>query len=283
MIEAPIFHVNGDDPEAVVFAAKVATEFRMKFHKDVVVDMFCYPPLRPQRRRRSCLHPAADVQEDPRPAPAPASCMPTSLVAEGLGDHAGRFRHDAKADRRTRIWKFLEWPVRGPGPGAAELQGRLARRRSGQAFLGRPAGRAARRHRGAAEDQAEWKRLARTHDHNPRTASRRTRRIARFLENRRQAIETGEGMDWSTAEALAFGAILVDGNPIRLSGQDSERGTFSQRHSVHLSTSATKTRYIPLNNLSAAQAGFEVIDSMLCRKRRCWASSTAIRWPTPRR
>ena len=75
-------------------------------------------------------------------------------------------------------------------------------------------------------------------------------------------IDTGEGIDWSTAEALAFGAILLDGNPVRLSGQDSERGTFSQRHSV-LYDQRDETRYIPLNNLSAAQAGFEVINSML--------------------
>ncbi|TIM60454.1 MAG: 2-oxoglutarate dehydrogenase E1 component, partial [Mesorhizobium sp.] len=76
------------------------------------------------------------------------------------------------------------------------------------------------------------------------------RTILRFLENRRQAIESGEGIDWSTAEALAFGAILLDGNPVRLSGQDSERGTFSQRHSV-LYDQRDETRYIPLNNLSA--------------------------------
>ena len=75
-------------------------------------------------------------------------------------------------------------------------------------------------------------------------------------------IESGEGIDWSTAEALAFGSILLDGNPIRLSGQDSERGTFSQRHSV-LYDQRDERRYIPLNNLSAAQANFEVINSML--------------------
>ena len=75
-------------------------------------------------------------------------------------------------------------------------------------------------------------------------------------------IDSGEGIDWSTAEALAFGSILLDGNPIRLSGQDSERGTFSQRHSV-LYDQRDETRYIPLNNLSPAQAGYEVINSML--------------------
>ena len=86
--------------------------------------------------------------------------------------------------------------------------------------------------------------------------------IGRFLETRRKMIDSGEGIDWSTAEALAFGSILLDGNPIRLSGQDSERGTFSQRHSV-LYDQRDETRYIPLNNLSPAQANFEVINSML--------------------
>jgi 2-oxoglutarate dehydrogenase E1 component len=86
--------------------------------------------------------------------------------------------------------------------------------------------------------------------------------IGRFLENRRKMIDTGEGIDWSTAEALAFGSIVLDGNPIRLSGQDSERGTFSQRHSV-LYDQNDETRYVPLNNLGAAQANYEVINSML--------------------
>ncbi|MBA3448746.1 MAG: 2-oxoglutarate dehydrogenase E1 component, partial [Pseudaminobacter sp.] len=86
--------------------------------------------------------------------------------------------------------------------------------------------------------------------------------IGRFLDTRRKMIDTGEGIDWSTAEALAFGAILMDGNPVRLSGQDSERGTFSQRHSV-LYDQRDESRYIPLNNLGAAQANYEVVNSML--------------------
>jgi 2-oxoglutarate dehydrogenase E1 component len=86
--------------------------------------------------------------------------------------------------------------------------------------------------------------------------------IGRFLETRRKMIDSGEGIDWSTAEALSFGSILMEGNPIRLSGQDSERGTFSQRHSV-LYDQKDEARYIPLNNLSPAQANYEVVNSML--------------------
>ena len=88
------------------------------------------------------------------------------------------------------------------------------------------------------------------------------RTISRILENRRKAIETGEGLDWSTAESLAFASLLDDGHPVRLSGQDSERGTFSQRHSV-LIDQETEGRYIPLNNLRDGQGRYEVINSML--------------------
>jgi 2-oxoglutarate dehydrogenase E1 component len=86
--------------------------------------------------------------------------------------------------------------------------------------------------------------------------------IQRFLDNRRQAVETGEGMDWATGEALAFGSLLDEGYPVRLSGQDSERGTFSQRHSV-LIDQQTEARYIPLNHIRDGQGRFEVINSML--------------------
>src|SRR5208337_3804328 len=86
--------------------------------------------------------------------------------------------------------------------------------------------------------------------------------ILRFLDSRRSAIESGEGIDWATAEALAFGALLDEGFPVRLSGQDVERGTFSQRHSV-LTDQVNEEQYIPLNHISNKQARFEVINSML--------------------
>src|SRR5439155_22932424 len=88
------------------------------------------------------------------------------------------------------------------------------------------------------------------------------RTIQRFLDNRRKAIETGAGIDWATAEALAFCSLLLDGNPVRLSVQDSERGTLSQRHSV-LIDQETENRHIPFNSVRDGQARFEVINSML--------------------
>ncbi len=105
--------------------------------------------------------------------------------------------------------------------------------------------------------------------------------IQRFLENRRKMIDTGEGIDWSTAEALAFGAILLDGNPIRLSGQDSERGTFSQRHSV-LYDQKDENRYIPLNTCRPPR--LTTRSSIRCSRRRpCSASNTATAWRSRRR
>src|SRR5262249_38724079 len=88
------------------------------------------------------------------------------------------------------------------------------------------------------------------------------RTIARFLENRRKAIESGQGIDWATGEALAFCSLLLDGHPVRLSGQDSERGTFSQRH-TGLFDQRTEARYTPFNHLSDKQARYEVLNSML--------------------
>src|SRR5258707_13227997 len=88
------------------------------------------------------------------------------------------------------------------------------------------------------------------------------RTIQRFLDARAKSIETGEGIDWSTAEALSFGSLLLDGHPVRLSGQDSERGTFSSRHSV-LIDQESEARHTPFNHLTATQGRFEVLNSML--------------------
>jgi 2-oxoglutarate dehydrogenase E1 component len=251
MIEAPIFHVNGDDPEAVVYAAKVATEFRMKFHKPVVVDMFCY---------RRFGHNEGDEPAFTQPLMYRAirahktvvQLYGDRLIAEGLitQDELDRMRAEwrarleeefeagqtykpNKADWLDGVWSGLR---------AADHQDELRRGKTAV-----PVKTLKEIGKKLTEVPAEFE-------------AHRT--IQRFLDNRRQAIESGTGIDWATAEALAFGSILLDGNPIRLSGQDSERGTFSQRHSV-LYDQRDENRYIPLNNLSAAQAGYEVINSML--------------------
>ena len=251
MIDAPIFHVNGDDPEAVVHATKVAIEFRMKFHKPVVVDMFCY---------RRFGHNEGDepaftqpiMYRNIRTHKTTVQIYADRLIAEG---HITQAEFDKmKADWRAHLES--EWEVgQSYKPNKADwLDG---------AWSGlRTADNQDEQRRGkTAVPVKTLKEIGKKLTEVPKDFEAH-KTIIRFLENRRQAIESGEGIDWSTAEALAFGAILLDGNPIRLSGQDSERGTFSQRHSV-LYDQRDETRYIPLNNLSAAQAGYEVINSML--------------------
>ena len=237
MIEAPIFHVNGDDPEAVVFAAKVATEFRQKFQKPVVIDMFCY-------RRHG--HNEGDEPSFTQPLMYKAiAAHPTH--ARNLRQEAGR---RGRRHRRRR----------------REDAGRLARRLDVELEASQ----------GYKANSADWLdgrwsdiKAARDYD-DPRrgvtgvaietlkeigskiTAAPKDfhvhRTIQRFLDNRRKAIETGEGIDWATGEALAFCSLLLDGHRVRLSGQDSERGTFSQRHSV-LIDQEDENRYIPFNHL----------------------------------
>ncbi|RWN61122.1 MAG: 2-oxoglutarate dehydrogenase E1 component [Mesorhizobium sp.] len=251
MIEAPIFHVNGDDPEAVVHATKVAIEFRMKFHKPVVVDMFCY---------RRFGHNEGDEPAFTQPImyssirshKTTVQIYADRLIAEG---HLTQAEFDKlKADWRAHLEQEFEVGQHYKPNKADWLDG---------AWSGlRTADNQDEQRRGKTAVPVKMlKEIGKKLTEVPKDfAAHKT--ILRFLENRRQAIESGEGIDWSTAEALAFGAILLDGNPVRLSGQDSERGTFSQRHSV-LYDQRDETRYIPLNNLSAAQAGFEVINSML--------------------
>ncbi|PZN53255.1 MAG: 2-oxoglutarate dehydrogenase E1 component [Proteobacteria bacterium] len=251
MVEAPIFHVNGDDPEAVVYAAKIATEYRMKFHKPVVIDMFCY---------RRFGHNEGDEPAFTQPIMYRAirshkttvQLYAEKLIAEGLVTQADVDR--MKADWRAHLQ--TEWEVgQQYKPNKADwLDGAWTGLRIADSQDELRRGK-------TAVPVKTLKEIGRKLTEVPKDFEVH-RTIQRFLDNRRHAIEAGEGIDWATAEALAFGSILLEGNPVRLSGQDSERGTFSQRHSV-LYDQRDERRYIPLNNLSAAQAGYEVINSML--------------------
>ena len=242
MIEAPIFHVNGDDPEAVVYAAKVATEFRQKFQKPVVIDMFCY---------RRFGHNEGDEPAFTQPLMYKAiRAHPTH--ARDLRQEAGR-RGRRHRGRGREDEGRLARPARrraGGEPGLQGQQRRLARRPLGR-HEGRGRGDDPRRgNTGVAietlRDIGDKITAVPQGFHVHRT-------IQRFLDARAKAIETGEGIDWATAEALAFGSLLLEGHPVRLSGQDSERGTFSQRHSV-LIDQENEDRYIPLNHLAEKQA-----------------------------
>ncbi|MEQ1951680.1 2-oxoglutarate dehydrogenase E1 component [Mesorhizobium sp. CN2-181] len=251
MIEAPIFHVNGDDPEAVVYAAKVATEFRMKFQKPVVVDMFCY---------RRFGHNEGDEPAFTQPImyrtirghKSTLQIYGDKLIGEGLITQAEFDK--MKADWRARLEIEFESGQAYKPNKADWLDGAWSGLRTADSQDELRRGK-------TAVPLKTLKEIGRKLTETPKGFEAH-KTISRFLETRRKMIDSGEGIDWSTAEALAFGAILLDGNPIRLSGQDSERGTFSQRHSV-LYDQRDETRYIPLNNLSPAQAGYEVINSML--------------------
>ncbi len=251
MIEAPIFHVNGDDPEAVVFAAKISTEFRQKFQKPVVIDMFCY-------RRHG--HNEGDEPSFTQPLmykaiaqhPSTLEIYADKLVAEGVVT-AGEV-DKMKADWRSRLDVELDAALGYRANKADWLDGRWA------GFT--TAGDADDPRRGkTGVDIGKLKEIGRKITTLP-AGFHLHKTLGRFIENRHKAIETGAGIDWATGEALAFCSLLLDGHRVRLSGQDSERGTFSQRHSV-LIDQETESRYTPFNNLGDGQARFEVINSML--------------------
>jgi len=251
MIEALILHVNGDDPEAVVFAAKVATEYRMQFQRPVVIDMFCY---------RRFGHNEGDEPSFTQPLmykkirshPSTLEIYSKKLVGEGVVTEAEV--ETMKADWRAHLEVEME-SGSGYKPNKADwLDGRW----SGL----KVAGEVEDPRRGNTGVPA-----AVLHDIGKKITSipqgfNAHKTIQRFLDNRAKAIETGEGIDWSTAEALAFGALLKEGHRVRLSGQDSERGTFSQRHSV-LFDQETEERHTSLNHLGEGQARFEVLNSSL--------------------
>jgi len=251
MIEAPIFHANGDDPEAVVFAAKVATEFRQKFQQPVVIDMFCY---------RRFGHNEGDEPAFTQPLmykairshPSTLEIYGKRLVGEGVVTDGEVEK--MRADWRVRLDAELEASHGYKANSADWLDGRWAGMKS--------AGAGDDPRRGnTGVDAAELKGIGRKITAVPE-GFRVHRTIQRFLDARAKAIATGDGIDWATAEALAFCSLLLDGHPVRLSGQDSERGTFSQRHSV-LVDQETEDRYTPFNELGEKQARYEVINSML--------------------
>lgn len=251
MIDAPIFHVNGDDPEAVVFAAKIAVEYRQKFHKPVVIDMFCY-------RRHG--HNEGDEPSFTQPLmyrkiaghPTTLEIYSKRLIADGVITEGEVEK--ARADWRARLDAEFE-AASSYRPNKADwLDGKWAGFKS--------ADQEEEPRRGiTGVDLPTLKEIGRRITKVPE-GFRLHRTVQRFLENRARAIDSGNGLDWATGEALAFCTMLLEGHRIRLSGQDSERGTFSQRHSV-LIDQEDETRYTPFNHLSPDQGHYEVINSLL--------------------
>jgi 2-oxoglutarate dehydrogenase E1 component len=251
MVEAPILHCNGDDPEAVVYAAKIATEFRQKFHKPVVIDMFCY---------RRFGHNEGDEPAFTQPTmykaianhPTTATIYASKLINEGLVTAGDVDR--VKSEWRAKLEAEFEASANYRANKADWLDGAWSGLKIAESWEDPRRGNTGVDRTRLAGIGAN---LVKTPDtfHVHKT-------IRRFLDARQKAIETGAGIDWATAEALALGSVLADGHTVRLSGQDVERGTFSQRHAV-LFDQETEQRYIPLNHVAERQGRFEVINSML--------------------
>ncbi len=253
-VQAPIFHVNGDDPEAVVEVARAAVEYRQEFNKDVVVDLFCY-------RRHG--HNETDEPAFTQPLmyrtiadhPTTRQLYAQRLVAAGVlangeveamaRDYVDRLESQFEAAKTYRPnkadWFEGAWAGFQPAPDLV-LTGDDRRGDTAAAIaLLREVGNG----------------LVTVPD-----GFRLNRKIARQLAAKREALASGEGIDWATAEALAIGTLCAEGTHVRMSGQDSGRGTFSHRHAV-LVDQESEARYVPLNHVHEGQAPFEIIDSPL--------------------
>jgi len=250
MIQIPIFHVNGDDPEAVVYVTKLAFAYRQRFGDDVVIDLICY-------RRHG--HNEADEPSFTNPllyakirAKAPLRQIYTEqLVRGGTLSQADveRIEEDL-GDQLQQALQIIK--TRPPGPDEpyeprGPWQGFERTDSHAEAETAVPVERLAQIAEGLASVPGEFE----VH-----------KKLNAMLDKRRKVIAEDSPIDWATGEALAFGSLLVEGTPVRLSGQDCSRGTFSQRHAV-LVHQRTGNEYAPLDHLSETQARFEVYDSHL--------------------
>jgi 2-oxoglutarate dehydrogenase E1 component len=248
MVEAPILHVNGDDPEAVVHCARIAIEFRQKFNRDVVIDMFCY---------RRFGHNETDEPSFTQPMmykkikkhPTTLNVYAKKLIKEGVinPEEFNNYKKEFKnlLDNQLKTAKEykpkLEW-----------YEGVWSRFKPEK-------GKDKRGNTGVSLDKI--KKIGNKLTFIPKKFNAHPT-IIKIFERKKKMFSTGKGFDWSTAEQLAFATLLEEGYPVRLSGQDSGRGTFSQRHSV-LRDQIDSTYYTPLNNISKNQKKYEVIDSLL--------------------
>ena len=250
MVEAPIFHVNGDDPEAVVHAARIATEYRQKFHKDVVIDIFCYRRFG-HNEGDEPMFTNPQMYARIRKQKTTLQLYTERLVKDGLIPE-GEIE-DMKAAFQAKLNEEFE-AGKDYKPNRADwLDGRwkqlttkdLDNYQRGETWI---------KAETMAEIGAALTRVPSGFDLH--------KTVARQLEAKNQMFATGAGFDWATAEALAFGSLVTEGFPVRLSGQDCTRGTFSQRHSAFVDQT-TEERHYPMNHIRPGQSRYEVIDSSL--------------------
>ncbi len=249
MVMAPIFHVNGDDPEAVVHAARIAIEFRQAFGTDVVIDMFCY---------RRFGHNEGDEPAFTQPLmykaieahPSTREIYAKKLIQEGVFDSVAAKK--VIDDRLTFMDKEFEAGSNYRPNKADWLEGSWSGMRKAHGV----------ERRGETAVALDVLRRIGEKMTTPPDHMTLNSKLTRILKTRAENIEVGANIDWATAEHLAFGSLVLEGDVVRLSGQDSCRGTFSQRHAV-LVDQNTEERYAPLMHLDPDQAAFEVIDSPL--------------------
>ena len=248
MVEAPILHVNGDDPEAVVYATRIATEFRLKFNRDVVVDLICY---------RRFGHNEGDEPSFTQPLmykkirshPTTAKLYGQKLAQEQIFTEEG-------VNQKVKTFKELLddqfKTAKDYKPKIEWFEGTWSRYKPEKGKDKRGVTGVDKEIIKSISDRIN----VIPSDINPHKT------VAKVFDLRKKSIDTEKNIDWATAESLAFATLLKEGYPVRLVGQDSGRGTFSQRHSV-LRNQTDNIRYIPLNHISEGQKNYEIVDSFL--------------------
>ncbi|MCM2344531.1 MAG: 2-oxoglutarate dehydrogenase E1 component [Alphaproteobacteria bacterium] len=249
MLSAPIFHVNGDDPEAVVHVTRIATEFRQEFKKDVVIDIFCY---------RRFGHNEGDepaftqplMYKTIRTQKTTRDIYAAQLIGEGV---VSAEQAQAMVDEFTTYLEQAFEATKSYKPNKADyLEG---------AWTGLKVASGVERRGETSITEKDMAALGKVLTTVPASFNINPK-IARQLETKQEMFKTGQGFDWGTAEALAFGSLVGEGYKVRLSGQDVGRGTFSHRHAI-MYDQETEQKYIPLQNVSAGQSPFEIHDSPL--------------------
>jgi len=248
-IQAPIFHVNGDDPEAVAHVAKLAIEFREQFKCDVMIDLWCYrrhghnevdePSFtQPLMYQQIAAHKSVrelyseQLLRDGKVTQEQLDAM-RKVSRERLdkaGENAKEFRPRARTATMNNLWKGMtprpaDWTAKTTVPRETLLAIAQATAKMPEGFTPHP-------------------------------------KLARLMAQRLESVRAGEGIDWGCGEMLGMGSLLLEGTPIRFTGQDSQRGTFSHRHAV-LNDYQTGKKHVPLNHLAEKQAKLTIMNTML--------------------
>jgi len=252
-IDAPIFHVNGDNTEAVTFVCQLAADYRAKYKRDVVIDIVCY---------RRYGHNETDQPSFTQPRMYQAIAKQPTALTQYTKFLVGRgtFTEKDIDEHKKWVWGMLETAADGAKDYVPTSKEWLS-----ASWPGFPSPKELAEQvlpvRATGVDETVLKHVGKAVSSYPPDLGVHGN-LARIIKNRGKAVEDGQGIDWSTAESLAFGSLALEKKHVRLSGQDVERGTFSQRHAV-LHDQENERQYVPLNNLGGGQARFVVCNSSL--------------------